>query len=356
MKTTLRQYLDATDDAERDGLLEELILVEAMPAVRRTVSYRLRFCLGGAGSALLHPDAEDLCHEVVARLVRRLEMLRARKDPAGIREFAQYAARVASNACNDYLRQKYPARARLKDRLRDLLERHPDFALWRRDDVPDHLDEFCCGFRTWRALTPDPIFADRVRRSLEYDGTADRTFAYPGELGRQPLAEIVSELFNRGGGPIAFEALLAAVAIVLEIKGDFMVTFDENLFASEAPLKAAAGAYETRIEKREVLLRVWQVICKLPVKQRSAFFFSFSDQSGDDLLSLLLDADVATPIEVAARLEMSLEGLMIVAKEMPLDNATLAVLLGTTRQNINKWRYRANCRLQEELLESRVRK
>jgi DNA-directed RNA polymerase specialized sigma24 family protein len=170
MNTTLRQYLECTDDAERERLLEELILEDAIPRVRKTVSYRLRYCLGGSGSVLLHPDAEDLCHDVVARLMRHLEFLRIRRDPVGIRDFSQYAARVAVNACNDYLRQRYPARARLKDKLRDLLERHPDFALWRSEEGSE---EFWCGFVSWRQLTRSASSSDRVRRFL--DGTKTRT-------------------------------------------------------------------------------------------------------------------------------------------------------------------------------------
>jgi len=61
-------------------------------------------------------------------------------------------------------------------------------------------------------------------------------------------------------------------------------------------------------------------------------------------------------VEIAAQVGISPGKLMTVWKQMPLDNATLAVLLGTTRQQVSKWRYRAHRRLEEQLLHARARK
>ena len=74
------------------------------------------------------------------------------------------------------------------------------------------------------------------------------------------------------------------------------------------------------------------------------------------LLPATKAAEVTTAVEIAARLGISLEKLMTVWKQMPLDNGTLAVLLGTTRQQVSKWRYRAHRRLEEQLLHARARK
>ncbi len=353
MNITLRRFLESSDDAERERLLEELILEEAIPPVRRMVSYRLRYCLGGSGSALLHPDAEDLCHDIIARLVRHLEILRARRDPTGIRDFGQYAARVAVNACNDYLRQRYPARARLKDKLRDLLERHSDFALWRSETT---LDEFWCGFTAWRQVRPSTSNADRVRRSLEGNEGFGDSGVTATELRQRPLSGIVAELLSQAGGPLEFEALLGAVAEVLEIKGESLLVFDDEQMASKTRDSREVVECESRIEKRELLSRVWQMVRQLPAGQRAVFFFGFRDESGDDLLSLLLDTDLATPVEIAAQVDLSLEGLMSVWREMPLDNAAIAAFLGTSRQQVNKLRFRAYRRLREQLLETGTRK
>ena len=133
--------MHGTDAAERERLLNELILEQAAPAVRQTLRYRLRFHIGKAGVNPANPDAEDLYHDVITKLVKKLNDLHERQENVGINDFRQYAIRVAVNACNDHLRSKYPARARLKDKVRDTLERHRDFDLWKSEQ-----GEMVCGF------------------------------------------------------------------------------------------------------------------------------------------------------------------------------------------------------------------
>ena len=346
MNTTLRRYLECTDDAERERLLEELILEDAIPRVRKTVSYRLRHCLGGSGSVLLHPDAEDLCHDVIARLMRHLEFLRIRRDPVGIRDFSQYAGRVAVNACNDYLRQRYPARARLKDKLRDLLERHPDFALWRSESG---FEELWCGFTVWRQMALTNAAGDRLRRLL--DGSDESRNVTLSELTHRPLADVVAELFKCGAGPLEFEALLGGIASLLGIKGESFQEFDEEYVRGTTRDPEDVLSAESALERRALLGRLWEALKEMPLPQRTVFFFGFRDCSGDDLLSLMLDANTATPVEIAEQLGFSAAALMSVWREMPLDNAAMEALLGFSRQHINKLRFRAHQILRREFRE-----
>ena len=344
MNTTLRRYLECTDDAERERLLEELILEDAIPRVRKTVSYRLRYCLGGSGSVLLHPDAEDLCHDVIARLIRHLEFLRLRRDPVGIRDFSQYAGRVAVNACNDYLRQRYPARARLKDKLRDLLERHPDFALWRSDSGHE---ELWCGFGHWQEMRLSTVAGDRVRRMLDGSGEA----AAPNDLRNLPLVDLVAEVFRSGGEPLEFEALLGAVASLLGIRGESFLVFDEEQGSGRGSELESVVKAESSMEKQAVLRRLWGALSAMPLPQRTVYFLGFRDNGGDDLLSLMLEAKTAGAAEIAEQLGFTTEALMTVWREMPLDNAAMAALLGLSRPHINKLRFRAHQILRREFRE-----
>jgi hypothetical protein len=170
------------------------------------------------------------------------------------------------------------------------------------------------------------------------------------------LSRFVAELFNWVGGPMEFDALVSVAASLLEVKGQVVVPFDEEEQHLQSRMAEPVLPCETRIEMREVLAEIWDAVCVLPEKHRAAFFFGFADANGDDLMSLLLAAEVTTAVEIAARLGISLEKLMTVWKQMPLDNGTLAVLLGTTRQQVSKWRYRAHRRLEEQLLHARARK
>jgi hypothetical protein len=170
------------------------------------------------------------------------------------------------------------------------------------------------------------------------------------------LSRFVAELFNWVGGPMEFDVLVSVVASLLEVKGQVVVPFDEEEQHLQSRIAEPVLPCETRIEMREVLTEIWDAVCVLPDKHRAAFFFGFADTNGDDLMSLLLAAEVTTAVEIAARLDISMEKLMTVWKQMPLDNGTLADLLGTTRQQVSKWRYRAHRRLEEQLLHARARK
>ena len=145
MDPTLLAFLQTTDADERERLLSKLILEQAAPSVRQVLRYRLRFYIGKGGRSPTNPDAEDLYHDVITKLVKILNDVHAHRENAGIKDFRQYATRVAVNACNDYLRSKYPSRTRLKDNVRDTLERHPDFDLWKSEQ-----GEAVCGFLAWR--------------------------------------------------------------------------------------------------------------------------------------------------------------------------------------------------------------
>src|SRR5215470_8569928 len=145
MDSTLLAFLQTTDADERERLLSKLILEQAEPSVRQVLRYRLRFYIGKGGKSPSNPDAEDLYQDVIAKLVRSLNEVYSRGKNSSLKDFKQYATRVAINACNDYLRSKYPSRTRLKDNIRDTLERHPSFDIWKSEQ-----DETVCGFVAWR--------------------------------------------------------------------------------------------------------------------------------------------------------------------------------------------------------------
>src|SRR4029434_1896405 len=88
---------------------------------------------------------------VMAKLLYRLNEMRANPGRRRIRNFRQYVIRVAHNTCHDYIRAQYTERARLKGNIRDLLERHRDFKMWR-----DEADEWLCGFTAWAGEKPAP--------------------------------------------------------------------------------------------------------------------------------------------------------------------------------------------------------
>lgn len=394
-------------------LLERLIVEEAAPIVRRTIRHRLHFYLSDRGTCPTNPDAEDLYHDILMRLVGALNRMAVAENPPNIQDFRQYVLRVAANGCHDYLRSRYPRRTRLKDRLRDLLERHPEFDLWRSER-----EEMLCGLAGWRDR---PL----VRRDALTEASQQITLRSPlsGRKSGQLLA-LLRHLLTLVAGPVDLEALVAVVADQLEISEDRYQSLDagfiqidsadsfnspdevaggwtrrqgsrygasppysarenpESVPSSMARRARAAGearsegasapdfpnwaerpdwvdrpgpengevGMDRRFDERIALRRMWEIWVTLPPRPRETFFYSFSTSRGEDLLTLLFQARVATPSEVARILDLPLEVLMERWREMPMRNVDLANQWGVDRQQVNKWRFQALKMIEKRLL------
>ena len=98
---------------------------------------------------------------------------------------------------------------------------------------------------------------------------------------------------------------------------------------------------ERQIDEQIALRRMWEVWLTLPPRPRDTFFYSFSTSRGEDLLTLLFEAGVTAPGEVASVLGLTIEELVTNWKRMPMRNAELAEMWGVPRQQVNKWRFQA---------------
>ena len=144
MDQLLLPYLKAADESERQQHLDELLLVHAAPVVRQALRRRLGFHVDQRGLNPHNQDAQDLYQEIMSKIVQALHDLRSPATATQVRNLKQYVERIAANACNDVLRTKSPARARLKNNLRFLLTHHHDFAVWKTEN------ETLSGFAAWR--------------------------------------------------------------------------------------------------------------------------------------------------------------------------------------------------------------
>jgi hypothetical protein len=111
-----------------------------------------------------------------------------------------------------------------------------------------------------------------------------------------------------------------------------------------------AVGLERHIDERIALRRMWEIWVTLPPRPRDTFFYSFSTSRGEDLLTLLFEAGVATPSQVAGVLGITLEELLASWREMPMRNVELAARWGVERQQVNKWRFQAMKMIEKRLL------
>ncbi len=343
MDSVLLPFLRSTDEAEREQLLSDLILFEAAPLVRNTLRQRLGFYVSHLGANPQNHDAEDLYHDVMAKLIGLLNDPQLRAGRLEIQNFRQYVLRVATNACHDYLRAKSPARNRLKNNLRDMIERHADFALWRVED-----GETLCGFTVWLNRGKSPSVIKRLS-ALEIKPQEFLSAKFPREDIRQvPLIRLVAEVFRWLDSPVEFERLVQLAVFLLDVRDQPPQSLDEEGDLPES-LTDSSFRCESRLEVRELLRLLWEAVRGLPPKQRDAFGLCFADDSGDDLFTLLLDAQITTLQEIAEAFDRSLADLIQLWQQMPMDNESVAHELKATRQQVNKWRFRALRQLEKEL-------
>src|SRR5207247_9593576 len=132
----------ATDEHESQRELEVLLVNYAEPIITKIARRKLQ------ASPF---DAGDVCSEVVMQLLTRLRGFKANPDKKPIGNFLGYVAVMAYNACHEHMRQKYPRRYSLRNRLRYLLTHDQAFALWENGG------ELSCGFGHWsnKKYTPD---------------------------------------------------------------------------------------------------------------------------------------------------------------------------------------------------------
>lgn len=327
----LTPFLRAGSDAEATAVLEAL-MVESL---RRIVDETLRRELRGSRIAAGH--AEDIAGDVHLRLTRKLWSLRAGIGEP-INDLSAYAATTAERACYAFFREQLPQRTRLRNRIRYATTRHPGLALTR-----DAAGRLRCG-----TSSPRPAAQGSLQAFL--DGPA-QWLASQGVGTDAPLPALVAAIVMRLDGPIDLERLVDALASAMGIADTRPVTLQPH--AAHAIDVADAGpAVEDVLSQREALVAVWRQIACLPPRQRAALLLNLRDPDGGAVLQLLPTTGVVTMMEVAVVLGMTSERLERIWSRLPLDDHTIASLIGATRQQVINLRKSARARLARRTLQT----
>lgn len=338
MDQLLLTFIEATDEEQADRCLASLIDEHAVPIVKEILGSNLRFHLDTSGAASTQ-DANDLFNDIIANLLSRLRRIRNSRAQEAIADFRGYIAVTAYNACNLYLRQKYPRRSRLKNRLRYLLSHDPAFELWIHE-----ASGLTCGFAEWRAkaaASPQRLFEKIRQDPVEWTQSAGLPSV---GIDRAQLSILLHALFNACGSPVKLDELVNIVADICREKDQP----DEQLDAAMNHA-AATLAFETILEQQHMLALLWQEVCSLPRRQRLALLLNFRDAQGQDLVSLLPYTRTATIEQIAEALEFPVVEFLTLWNKLPLDDATIAEVLGATRQQVINLRKCARERLERRI-------
>jgi hypothetical protein len=326
---TLSAFLQTANEDESYRLLERFVDEHARPLIRKIVGSELR------GRYFLQ-DAEDIAAEVVIQLVKKLLDLRSGPVPKIAGDFHGYVAVLTYNACNAYLRRKYPDRSRLKDKLRHLLADRRDFAIWK-----GYNHRTICGFASWQGQTRLASLRD-LRDSIQAFGGADKLRQQA--LSHEP-AELLTAIFNWVGRPIELDDLIDTVA-------DLWNVGNQSSWASEVAVESLPDASESvalRVEFRAYLRRLWAEIRELPGQQRCALLLNLTDGRGDEMISSLVHTRVATIREIAEALDMNAEEFAAIWNDLPLSDKTISAMLGVGSQQVINMRKAARARLKRRM-------
>jgi DNA-directed RNA polymerase specialized sigma24 family protein len=327
-----------TDDAARTQLAAVVAQVAA-PVVREVVRRHITSRDPGGAS-----DGEDVEHTVLVRLTQQLWRVRAgEEDPIG--NLGAYAARAATNACHERLRERRPRRARLQAQLRYVFRHHATLALWERRD-----GGWVGGEAAWRAREPEQVLGWPA--VAEWRGR----IAVPAVAGAEAvrIVRLTERIVDTLGAPARLEDIVTLAADALGIvddpveptltaSGEFVSPF------SKAGVTAAAPPADEQLDQQRFLERVWNEIRELPVRQRTALLLNLTGSSSQDMLSMLPATGVASWAEIAAVLEMDVAQLQTLAAELPHDDHRIAGLLQVTRRQVINLRKCARERLARRL-------
>jgi RNA polymerase sigma factor (sigma-70 family) len=328
----LRGFVDATNEEDAERHLEWLLDRHLRPLLRKIVARKLSG--PNARNQSTAEDLEDVVGDAILLLLKRLRAMRREAESAPIESLEGYAAAVAYSACAHRLRRKYPERSRLKNRLRYLLVRNRQFAVW---EVPS--GECYCGPSAWRDRTPDQPMKEKLRcmEQTPDDWPSSWTRQLPAD-GADPRP-LIADIFDRIGGAIELDRLVGLVASIWRIDRAPQIVGTADAVAD------AGSSPDVSLEQRRHIERLWDEIQRLPLRQRVALLLNLRDRTGAGMLWILPVTGVASMRAIAKTLEMPVGELAELWRRLPIDDAALAERLGCTRQQVINLRMSARKRL-----------
>jgi hypothetical protein len=320
----LLPFIDAVDEVEANRILERILKEDTSPIIDHVIAAFGRFPSPQDAQQL-----SELSGQVLVSLIARLRQFRADRTTKPIGSWRAYVATATRHACDEYLREKYPNRCRLKNRLRYLLTHQSGFALWEAA-----AGEPVCGLATWRERTD--ISSARYKGLFE-DPDAISELRSDG-LTANTLLPLLNGIFTWGGGPLSLDDLVGVVAHLCHVKDHPPVSTDDPHATSVATIDPGSDP-SVRLAGREHLGRVWKEICELPIRQRAALMLNLAD------IALFPMTGVASIRQIAIALEWEPLEFARLWNRLPLADAAIAAELRVTRQQVVNLRKSARERL-----------
>lgn len=308
----------AAEGSAVDREIERLIVSEVRPVMNAVLARYSR------SRTLLDPaDADDLAASIDLRMLETLRAVHDRRHDV-IQDLRKYSATLTYNAISGLLRSRYPERARLKNRVRYALTHDARLAMWIADNGP------AGGIRAWDGAS---YAMDEVPAEITVHHAA------PGES----HAEALLEIFTGVRQPVLVDALVDFLQRAWDVPG----AVAQQPLSAEIPSQVPdAGERAQELDFARVL---WREIRELRPLQRKALLLNLRYEGDLDILAVLILSRIATLAEIAAALEMAESELIALWKELPLEDARIAKIIGGSRQQVINLRKAARERLARRL-------
>lgn len=330
MDSLLLPFVNSTHPADSEKLLTELICNQADPIIGNVVRGKLRTSLSASQGSVQNQDALEVASGVRVLLVSELRHLKSNPNGRTIENFHNYVALKAYSACADFFRQKHPNRWRLKNRLRYQLKKNTQFAVWQAED-----GRWLCGFRHWAAQPSVRASAKGLSQAAEAVDSSS------------PEA-LFNAVFEKTGEPIELDQLVGIAAEAWGIKDHPARSYDDDPILGEALPDGTAGI-DAVLADRLQLARLWEEVCSLPILQRTALLLNLRDAQDGSVIAFLPYLGIASKEEIAESIAMPADQFASLWNELPLDDLTIAQMLGITRQQVINLRKTARERLARKM-------
>ncbi|HTC92504.1 MAG TPA: hypothetical protein VK699_03505 [Terriglobales bacterium] len=335
----LLPFLHSTSPLKTEQLLSKLICEHADPIITSILRKKMHASLKPFEGSTENQDGLEIAGDVRALLISELRGLKATPGRRTIGDFPGYVAIKTYSACVDYLRKKHPQRWRLKNMLRYHLKRSKQFALWSAEG-----QHWLCGLRAWSEEKAAFSSPDRLLQLVEDTRASLANSISPPGIGDQSPADLFSAVFEKAGGPLELNELVAIAAEIWNIKDQPLEHYDETMRTVEN-LPAPQIGVDVAVGERIYLEKLWIEVCGLPALQRIALLLNLRDAQGDSVIAFIPYLGIASESEIAELVAMPCEQLAELWNDLPLDDASIAQLLGITRQQVINLRKTARERL-----------
>jgi DNA-directed RNA polymerase specialized sigma24 family protein len=329
---SLLPFLTADDALEEEAALARLNAEEIEPIITRQIGYKFRLYSPQTARDSQRPEFDEIYNDIQLRLLRRLHALK--QDPAQnqIVNLRGYVATVARNTCDEYLRNRYPLRRSLKDKVRRHLLSHTEFALW--EDTEHNWLAGLSGWRNDELRTTAGELRERLKMQL-----------HSIDIQQMQLHDLLVTIVDVAHAPLDLDELTQIVAECWAIEDHPADPLTANTCAPIEETLTGDTNPATMIERREWLQLIWREIRQLPRRQRVALLLNLRNPHGINIITLLPATGIATFEQIAQTLEIPTTEFEQLWADLPLDDLHIAAYLGATRQQVINLRKTARERL-----------